>query len=722
MDTTKLLEQKLDGAIGEEKVNILNDLAYALYNSEPEKTEKYAVQALKLAKDIDYQRGIARSNNIVGISFHIRGNYPVAMKYYRNSLTIFDKIGDEQKVASAKHNIGSLNERLGNYKLALENYFAALKIWEKNNNKNHLSASYNNIGVIYEKLESNDLSLQYHLKSLEIKEELDDKYGMSVSFVNLGIIYSKKKQYDKALESLQKAIEIKTKIADVKGLATSYFNIGNFYYELDDYDKSIKFSQKALKSFNKVGDKYGIAAVKISLGKIYAEFKDYKNSYKFLNDSLELSLDIGAKSLEANAYLTLAELSEYRSNFKKALQYQKKYHETRSEIINEQKNAQITSIQNIYDLEVKQKEAELFKLKNKEFKKMISQLKKTEIELLNERNFAESIVDTAHAIILVLDTEGKIIKFNPYLEKLTGYTLNEMKGKDWFSNFLPPEEIQEIKTVFNKALNDDLNRSNISSIVTKNGTKRAIEWFDKILTNSKNENIGLLGVGHDVTEILNSEKNLKNSKALIKKIISILRHDIINDLVVIKSALNIFRNNSNEEMLNEIDKRVKNSLDIIQRQRNQESFIDAYSHLTEFCVENVVSEVSKNYNNIEVNVTGSGNIYANNAIYAIFENLFDNSIKHGKTKKIDINITTKDDKCIIRFADFGIGMTDETKSSVFGENLKNDETQIRGFGLNFVQYTIQAYGGTIWLEDNDPQGVLTIINLQSGIKRELKSK
>src|SRR2546422_3755089 len=36
-------------------------------------------------------------------------------------------------------------------------------------------------------------------------------------------------------------------------------------------------------------------------------------------------------------------------------------------------------------------------------------------ELQRQRDFAESLIETAQAIVLVLDTEGRIVRFNPYL-------------------------------------------------------------------------------------------------------------------------------------------------------------------------------------------------------------------------------------------------------------------------------------------------------------------
>ena len=65
--------------------------------------------------------------------------------------------------------------------------------------------------------------------------------------------------------------------------------------------------------------------------------------------------------------------------------------------------------------------------------------------LRQERNFAESLIETAQAIVLVLDCGGRIVRFNPFMEELSGYTLNEAAGKDWFELFVPEASRDEAR-------------------------------------------------------------------------------------------------------------------------------------------------------------------------------------------------------------------------------------------------------------------------------------
>jgi len=48
---------------------------------------------------------------------------------------------------------------------------------------------------------------------------------------------------------------------------------------------------------------------------------------------------------------------------------------------------------------------------------------------------------------------------------------------------------------------------------------------------------------------------------------------------------------------------------------------------------------------IKIDVKGAGRVYADNAIYSVFENIISNAIKHGKTNKLDIDINCAEEFC-----------------------------------------------------------------------------
>ncbi|MDP1928863.1 MAG: PAS domain S-box protein [Thiobacillus sp.] len=137
----------------------------------------------------------------------------------------------------------------------------------------------------------------------------------------------------------------------------------------------------------------------------------------------------------------------------------------------------------------------------------ITERKRMEAALQQERDFAASIVDTAPVIILLLDTQGIIQHVNPFFEQLTGYRLNEIKGREWFSIFLPTRDQDRIRALFRSAAIGEPTRGNINTIITRSGEEREIEWNDQALRDVDGTITGLLAIGQDVTALrkLNQE-------------------------------------------------------------------------------------------------------------------------------------------------------------------------------------------------------------------------
>jgi PAS domain S-box-containing protein len=142
----------------------------------------------------------------------------------------------------------------------------------------------------------------------------------------------------------------------------------------------------------------------------------------------------------------------------------------------------------------------------------VTELKKAEETLRSESDFSKSLVDTAQAIVLVLDTEGRIVSYNPYLEEISGYRLEDVKGKDWFTTFLPECDYDGIRQLFNKAIGDIRTRGNVNPIITKDGREIFIEWHDKTLKDCKGNITGLLAIGQDVTERKKAEEAIRESE------------------------------------------------------------------------------------------------------------------------------------------------------------------------------------------------------------------
>jgi PAS domain S-box-containing protein len=132
----------------------------------------------------------------------------------------------------------------------------------------------------------------------------------------------------------------------------------------------------------------------------------------------------------------------------------------------------------------------------------------TSVSLRKERDFAETLIQTAQAIVLVLDIQGRIVRINRFMESLTQYKQEEVCGKDWFSTFLPDREIEKARSLFSQATTGTATKGNVTPIVAKDGMEIDIEWYDNTLRDENGNVTGLLTLGLDITERQRNEIEL----------------------------------------------------------------------------------------------------------------------------------------------------------------------------------------------------------------------
>ncbi len=145
----------------------------------------------------------------------------------------------------------------------------------------------------------------------------------------------------------------------------------------------------------------------------------------------------------------------------------------------------------------------------------------TEKSLIAERERAEMYFNMAGTILVVLDLNGIVTRINSTGCEILGYTESEIKGKNWFENFLPMQGKKTSKNIFNALItgNHDSCFENFETrILSKDQGELIISWHRTVLRDVKGNVIGTLSSGEDVTErVLRERKARDTSEKTIKR-------------------------------------------------------------------------------------------------------------------------------------------------------------------------------------------------------------
>jgi len=141
----------------------------------------------------------------------------------------------------------------------------------------------------------------------------------------------------------------------------------------------------------------------------------------------------------------------------------------------------------------------------------INERKKAEEALKRERNFVSAILDTASALMVVLDTDGHIIRFNRACEETTGYTFDEVKEKPFWDYFLIQDDMERIKDVFKELCSGSFPNQAENFWKTKDGKLRLISWSNTALIDSNGDVEFIITTGVDITESREMEEEIQQA-------------------------------------------------------------------------------------------------------------------------------------------------------------------------------------------------------------------
>lgn len=147
----------------------------------------------------------------------------------------------------------------------------------------------------------------------------------------------------------------------------------------------------------------------------------------------------------------------------------------------------------------------------------ITELKRTEEALQEERNVVSAILHTVGALVVVLDPQGKIVRFNRACEEVSGYSYEEVKEKHFWDICLDREEAERFKMIVKQwgmgqsgaedgGREKDKEKEYETSWAVRDGSRRVIAWSSTVLPGETGGPTYIIATGTDMTERKRLEK------------------------------------------------------------------------------------------------------------------------------------------------------------------------------------------------------------------------
>lgn len=366
----------------------------------------------------------------------------------------------------------------------------------------------------------------------------------------------------------------------------------------------------------------------------------------------------------------------------------------------------------------------------------ITQRKKAEEALLNERTLLRTIIDLIPDAIYVKDRDRKKILANPKEVELSGKKHeNEVLGKTDIELFSETEENKSVVEDYS-VLNSGISFIDLEGELTDStGKKHWLLGLKVPLKGMHDEIIGIVGLNHDITarkfseeQINDKNKELQKLNSEKDKFFSIIAHDLrspFNGLLGLTQLMRDELHNFTEEDIHHIAVSLNNSAaniyslieNLLEWSLIQRGMVDytPTEHFLHDLVSNLISifdAAKKKDIHIRLEIPADTRVYSDaNMLSSIMRNLIGNAVKFTpKGGIIVIRAKTLSNRTTeISVNDSGIGMTKEMIDNLFrlDENTSRKGTDgepSTGLGLIICKDLIEKHGGKIWAESEEGKG------------------
>jgi len=330
----------------------------------------------------------------------------------------------------------------------------------------------------------------------------------------------------------------------------------------------------------------------------------------------------------------------------------------------------------------------------------------------------ELLVNNAPDEVTQVGRDGTILAANEAAGRSFGTTPEELTGQH-LADVLPTETAADRLEHGRRAITAG------SAVTFQDGY--GVRHFHNVAApvTTGNDSDSFQLITRDITQQKRDERQLEAKTDELAVINRLVRHDINNDVQLLLGWADGLRDHVDEpgrERLERIEQTCKHISELTTIARDfvesigDETEIDSSAVNLEHILNSELDKARTRHEEAMITVDGtvpSVSVRANELLSSVFGNLLNNAVRHNDSSRprVEVGVTESETGVRVRVADNGPGIPDSRKSTVFGKGELGPESPGTGIGLYLVYTLVDQYGGDVWVEDNDPEGAVFVVEL-----------
>jgi tetratricopeptide (TPR) repeat protein len=242
------------------------------------------VDALNLAKKIEYEKGEAKAYLYLGYIYCVKRNFPLSMEKYMYADELYKSIGDDEMRAKACIGMAYTFHEMKSPEKVIHYAKLVLKLSKQDSLKAY---AYNSIGRGQMALGRTDSAFNSFMTAVKLAEKSGKVKNVHLFFTGLGNAYIKVKMYDSAIVSFWKIQRYAN--GDTKQLAWMYNNIGVCHH----FKKEYQYAELNYLESIALGVKSESGGACLNYAELLHETGNEEKARAYLAKGLQFDYDLG---------------------------------------------------------------------------------------------------------------------------------------------------------------------------------------------------------------------------------------------------------------------------------------------------------------------------------------------------------------------------------------------------------------------------------------------
>ena len=268
-----------------------------------------------------YARGVIHSE---------RGSYPDALAHLRQSIELFQSVGDDLGVARSSSMVGKIHTMVGDYPSALMVFRSALDYFERVGEKHSMALTLTGIGHVLNGTGEHQKALEVFYRALALSTEAGDATSMAGTRLNISSALLYLGDVEGAHDELCVARDLFVEQGDVARIAMIDVNLSNTLITLGRPQEAESVLHRV--EVKTVGDPEVRFTYHQSVAALRELSGDFEEAMLSFRKMLDLAESLGMRAHEARVHIQLRDLAKKRNDFDAYIEHNDAYVKINEEI------------------------------------------------------------------------------------------------------------------------------------------------------------------------------------------------------------------------------------------------------------------------------------------------------------------------------------------------------------------------------------------------------